>query len=108
MDGVACPHCGIKILDDWWEVEGRSLIKRTANFDEGVPLPNIMPSAGAFLVLGLGLVVVGVIAAMADKNDSDPFSEAAFVLAIVLLFVGVVRLIARALRRARSDRPNPE
>jgi hypothetical protein len=52
-----------------------------------------MPSNGAFMLLGAGFVVPAVIASLADKNDSSDLPEVLFVLAVVVFFTGLVRMI---------------
>jgi 4-hydroxybenzoate polyprenyltransferase len=52
-----------------------------------------MPSNGAFMLLGAGFVVPAVIAWLADKNDSSDLPEVLFVLAVVVFFTGLVRMI---------------
>jgi hypothetical protein len=52
-----------------------------------------LPSNGALMLLGAGFVVPAVIAWLADKNDSSDLPEVLFVLAVVVFFTGLVRMI---------------
>jgi hypothetical protein len=52
-----------------------------------------LPSNGALMLLGAGFVVPAVIAWLADKNDSSDLPELLFVLAVVVFFTGLVRMI---------------
>lgn len=76
----------------WWESTGRALAQNP-EVDEGAPLPNIMPSNGALMLLGAGLAIPAVIAWLADKNDSSNLPEVLFVIAGIVFLVGFVRMI---------------